>query len=92
MLINVIWTAVGQRSIHGCKFIKNSEVTCAVQSTAVFTVIMLSLFYVINCIIIYYVLKTEDVKESKSVGLVEEDALNWARWRVGVGETAVRVG
>ena len=30
-------------------------------------------------------------KESKSVG-VEEDALNRARWRVGVGESAVRVG
>ena len=29
--------------------------------------------------------------ESKSVGL-EEDALNRARWRVGVGEIAVRVG
>ena len=31
------------------------------------------------------------VEESKSVGL-EEDALNRARWRVGVGEIAVRVG
>ena len=31
-------------------------------------------------------------KKSKSVGLKEEDALNRARWRVGVGEIAVRVG
>ena len=31
-------------------------------------------------------------KESKSVGLEKEDALNRARWRVGVGEIAVRVG
>ena len=30
--------------------------------------------------------------ESKSVGLEREDALNRARWRVGVGEIAVRVG
>ena len=30
-------------------------------------------------------------KESESVGLEEEDALNWARWRVGFGEIAVRV-
>ena len=31
-------------------------------------------------------------KESKSVGLEEEDAMNQVRWRVGVGEIAVRVG
>ena len=31
-------------------------------------------------------------KESKSVGLEKEDALNRVRWRVGVGESAVRVG
>ena len=31
-------------------------------------------------------------KESKSVGLEKEDALNRARWRVGVGEIAVRMG
>ena len=31
-------------------------------------------------------------KESKSVGLEKEDALNRARWRLGVGEIAVRVG
>ena len=31
-------------------------------------------------------------KESKSAGLEEEDALNRARWKVGVGEIAVRVG
>ena len=31
-------------------------------------------------------------KESKSVGLEKEDALNRARWRVGVGEIAFRVG
>ena len=31
-------------------------------------------------------------KESKSIGLKKEDALNRARWRVGVGEIAVGVG
>ena len=31
-------------------------------------------------------------KESKSVGLKKEDAKNQARWRVGVGEIAARVG
>ena len=31
-------------------------------------------------------------KESESVGLKEEDAKNQARWRVGVGEIAGRVG
>ena len=31
------------------------------------------------------------VEESKSVGL-KEDALNQAKWRVGVGEIADRVG
>ena len=31
-------------------------------------------------------------KESKSVGLKNEDAKNRARWRVGVGESAGRVG
>ena len=36
--------------------------------------------------------KTQVEKESKSVGLEKEDALNRARWRVGVGEFAVRVG
>ena len=35
--------------------------------------------------------KMQVEKESKSVGL-EKDALNRARWRVGVGEIAVRVG
>ena len=30
-------------------------------------------------------------KESKSVGLEKEDALNRARWSVGVGEIAVRM-
>ena len=35
---------------------------------------------------------TQVEKESKSVGLEKEDALNQARWRVGVGEIAVRVG
>ena len=30
-------------------------------------------------------------KNDKSVGLEKEDALNRARWRVGVGEIAVRV-
>ena len=39
---------------------------------------------------------TDDVemqveKKSKSVGLEKEDAMNRVRWRVGVGETAVRV-
>ena len=32
------------------------------------------------------------VEESKSVGLKKEDAKNQARWRVGVGEIASRVG
>ena len=31
-------------------------------------------------------------KESKSVGLEKEDALNRARWRVGVGEIVFSVG
>ena len=30
-------------------------------------------------------------KESKSVDLEKEDALNRARWRVGVGKIAARV-
>ena len=34
----------------------------------------------------------EKEKESKSVGLEKEDALNQARWRVGVEEIAVGVG
>ena len=36
--------------------------------------------------------KTQVEKESKSVSLEKEDAMNRARWRVGVGEIAVRVG
>ena len=36
--------------------------------------------------------KTQVENESESVGLEKEDALNRARWRVGVGEIAVRVG
>ena len=36
--------------------------------------------------------KMQVEKESKSVGLEREDALNRVRWRVGVGEIAVRVG
>ena len=36
--------------------------------------------------------KTQKEKESKSVGTEKEDALNQRRWRVGVGEIAVRVG
>ena len=36
--------------------------------------------------------KTQVERESKSVGLEREDALNRARWRVGVGEIAVSVG
>ena len=36
--------------------------------------------------------KTQVEKESKSVGLEKEDTLNRARWRVGVGKIAVRVG
>ena len=31
-------------------------------------------------------------KESKSIGFEREDALNQARWRVGAGEIAIRVG
>ena len=36
--------------------------------------------------------KTQVEKESKSVGLEKEDAMNRARWRVVVGDIAVRVG
>ena len=36
--------------------------------------------------------KTQVEEKSKSVGLEKEDAMNQARWRVGVGEIAVRVG
>ena len=36
--------------------------------------------------------KTQVEKESKSIGLEKEDSMNRARWRVGVGEIAVRVG
>ena len=36
--------------------------------------------------------KTQVEKESKTVGLEKEIALNRARWSVGVGEIAVRVG
>ena len=36
--------------------------------------------------------KMQVEKESKSVGLEKVDAMNQARWRVGVGEIAVRVG
>ena len=36
--------------------------------------------------------KTQVEKESKSVSLEKEDAMNRARWRVGVGEIADRVG
>ena len=35
--------------------------------------------------------KMQVERESKSVGLEREDALNQAKWRVGVGEIAVRV-
>ena len=35
--------------------------------------------------------KIQVEKESKSVGLEKEDALNQATWRVGVGEIAHRV-
>ena len=31
-------------------------------------------------------------KESKSVGLEKKDAMNQAKWRVGVGEIATKVG
>ena len=36
--------------------------------------------------------KTQVEKESRSVGLEKEDAMNRARWIVGVEEIAVRVG
>ena len=36
--------------------------------------------------------KMQVEKESKSVGFEKENALNRARWRVGLGEIAVRVG
>ena len=36
--------------------------------------------------------KKQVEKESKSVGLEKKDAMNQARWRMGIGEIAVRVG
>ena len=36
--------------------------------------------------------KAQVEKESKSVGLEKEDTMNRARWRVGIGEIAVRMG
>ena len=36
--------------------------------------------------------KKQVEKESKRVGLEKEDAMNRAKWRVEVGEIAVRVG
>ena len=36
--------------------------------------------------------KMQVEKESKSVGSENEDGLNQASWRVGVGEIAIRVG
>ena len=36
--------------------------------------------------------KTQVEKESKSDGLEKKNAMNRARWRVGVGEFAIRVG
>ena len=36
--------------------------------------------------------KSQVEKESKSVGLKKEDVKNRARWRVGVGKIASRVG
>ena len=36
--------------------------------------------------------KTQVEKESKSVGLEKKDATNRARWRVGVGKIAAKVG
>ena len=35
--------------------------------------------------------KTQVEKESKSVGLEKKDTMNQAKWRVGVGQIAVRV-
>ena len=45
----------------------------------------------LNCFSIS-IWKMQVEKGSKSVGLGKEDALNRVRWRVGVGEIAVRVG
>ena len=36
--------------------------------------------------------KIQVEKKSKSVGLEKEDAMNQARWRMGFGDIAVRVG
>ena len=36
--------------------------------------------------------KTQVENESKNVGLEKEDAMKQVRWRVGIGEIAVRVG
>ena len=35
--------------------------------------------------------KTQVEKESKSVGLEKKDAMNRAKWRMGVGEIAMKV-
>ena len=35
--------------------------------------------------------KMQVEKESKSVDLEKQDAMNWARWRVGVGKIAYRL-
>ena len=35
---------------------------------------------------------TKEVVDSKCVGLEKKDAINRARWRVGVGEIAGKVG
>ena len=35
--------------------------------------------------------KMQVEKESKSVGLEKEDAMNQVRWRVGIGDITVRV-
>ena len=42
--------------------------------------------------IINNIINMQVERESKTVGLEREDALNRARWRVGIGEIAVRMG
>ena len=48
----------------------------------------------VTCAAIFNIIVTivQVEKKSKSVGLEKEDTMNRARWRVGVGEIAVRVG
>ena len=47
---------------------------------------------IFNILTLLQTWRSQVEKESKSVSLKKEDAKNRARWRVGVGEIAGRVG